>query len=248
MCPRSPWLGAVRRQKQGQDLVTRQPASQHGADARVEGVGQRGWIPAGASEVREQAAHEPDASFRVQLHEELNARADAGHGDRQGIVDLECPEDEEAPAPAAADLVRDDLAGLETRDRMHSAEVDQRTGTIQGTLSTPTSFTALLFASASFARGKKKKKTNFAVSPAAVHSKRYSFLETMAPSLKVSSFLAPRGPVVLVAAAAERRHGRGRGRPRGERARRARGPLPQVVLHACPPPRTAPARRVSWTC
>ena len=97
--------------------MTRQPASQHGADACVEGVGQRRWIPARASEVREQASHEPDAAGRVQLEKELNARADAWHGDREGVVDLERPEDEEAPAPPAADLVRDDLAGLETRDR-----------------------------------------------------------------------------------------------------------------------------------
>ncbi len=126
--PRSLWLGPVRRQKQGQDLVARQPASHHRADARVEGVGQRRWIPARASEVREQAAHEPDASFRVQLHEELNARADAGHGDRQGVVDVERPEDEEAPAPPTADLVRDDLAGLETCDRTEPPLADVARG------------------------------------------------------------------------------------------------------------------------
>ncbi len=97
--------------------MTRQPASKHGADACVEGVGQRRWIPARASEVREQASYEPDAACRAQLEKELNARADAGHGDREGVVDLERTEDEEAPAPPAPDLVRDDLAGLEARDR-----------------------------------------------------------------------------------------------------------------------------------
>jgi hypothetical protein len=47
----------------------------------------------------------------------LNVRADAGHVDREGVVDLERAEDEDAPAPPAPDLVRDDLAGLEARDR-----------------------------------------------------------------------------------------------------------------------------------
>jgi hypothetical protein len=47
----------------------------------------------------------------------LNAREDAWHGDREGVVDLERTEDEKAPAPPAADLVGDDLAGLEARDR-----------------------------------------------------------------------------------------------------------------------------------
>src|ERR1019366_745191 len=78
--PRSLWLGAVCRQKGGQDLVTRQPASKHGANACVEDVGQRRWIPARASEVREQTSYEPDAAGCAQLEKELNAWADAGHG------------------------------------------------------------------------------------------------------------------------------------------------------------------------
>ena len=104
-----------------QDLVTGQPASKRGAYAYVEDVGQRRWIPARASEVREEASCEPDASGRAQLEKELNARADAGDGDREGVVDVERTEDEEAPAPPAADLVRDDLAGLEARDRTERA-------------------------------------------------------------------------------------------------------------------------------
>jgi hypothetical protein len=115
--PRSLWLGAVRRQKRGQDLVTRQPASKHGANACIEDIGQRGWIPARAEEVREEASREADPPGRAQLEKELNAREDAWHGDREGVVDLERTEDEKAPAPPAPNLVRDDLAGLEARDR-----------------------------------------------------------------------------------------------------------------------------------
>ncbi len=44
-------------------------------------------------------------------------RADARHDDREGVVDLERTEDEKAPVPPAPDVVRDDLAGLEARDR-----------------------------------------------------------------------------------------------------------------------------------
>ena len=97
--------------------MTRQPASKHGANACIEAVRQRRWNLARASEVREQASREPDAAGGVQLEKELNARADAWHGDREGVVDLKSSEDEEAPPSPAADLVRDDLAGLETRDR-----------------------------------------------------------------------------------------------------------------------------------
>ena len=95
----------------------RQPPAECRGDAHVEDVGQRRWIPARASEVCEQASHEPDASGRGQLHEELHARADARHDDRKGVVHVEGAEDEEAPASPAPDLVRNELARLEARDR-----------------------------------------------------------------------------------------------------------------------------------
>jgi hypothetical protein len=100
-----------------QDLVTGQSASERCGDPQVEEVGQRGRVSARTNEVREEASREPDASGCPQLQKELHARADAGHGDREGVVDVERAEDEEAPAPPAPDLVGHDLAGVEARDR-----------------------------------------------------------------------------------------------------------------------------------
>jgi hypothetical protein len=73
------------------------------------GVTHSARIPAPAHEVVEKVSCKPDASGRAQLHEEWNAWAEAGHGDREGVVDLARTEDERPPAPPAADLVRDDL-------------------------------------------------------------------------------------------------------------------------------------------
>ena len=94
-----------------------QPASQCRADAYVEDVGQRGRILARAKEVREKTSREPDPPRRTELHEELYTRADAWNGDRERIVDVECAEDEEPTAPTAPYEIRDDVAGLEARDR-----------------------------------------------------------------------------------------------------------------------------------
>jgi hypothetical protein len=71
-----------------QNLVSRQPTSKQGPNARVESVGQRRGIPARAKEVREKASREPDPTRRTELHEELYTRTDAGHGDRKRIVDV----------------------------------------------------------------------------------------------------------------------------------------------------------------
>ena len=97
--------------------MTGQPASQRRADAYVEDVGQRGGVPARANEVREEASREPDSPRRAQLHEELNARADAGDGDREGVVHIEGAEDEEPMTTTAPHQIRDDLPGPEARDR-----------------------------------------------------------------------------------------------------------------------------------
>jgi len=108
--------------------MTGQPASQRRANAHVEDVRQRGRVPARSNEVREKAFCEPDPPRRAELHEELNARADAGDGDRPGVIDVQGAEDEEPTAPAAPYLVRDDLSGLEARDRAEPSLADLARG------------------------------------------------------------------------------------------------------------------------
>ncbi|MGD0680191.1 MAG: hypothetical protein ABSC94_32835 [Polyangiaceae bacterium] len=51
--------------------------------------------PARAKEEREEASRKSNPTRCAELHEELNARTDAGHGNREGVVNFKCAEDEE---------------------------------------------------------------------------------------------------------------------------------------------------------
>ena len=97
--------------------MSRQPSPEDGADAKVEGVRQRRRIASRADEVAEQPSCESNASGRAQLEQQSNARTHAGHGRGEGIVDIECAEDEEPMATTAPHQIRDDLPGPEARDR-----------------------------------------------------------------------------------------------------------------------------------